>query len=186
MWRKNAAPLLLLTITSVLLSPGCATLTRKSTQRIPVTSAPVGATVIVNGVEKGVTPLTITLARKLKGQVIRIESPGYDPVEIRPQRKLSGIPVLGNFLLGVYPGFLAALLVGLDDNTMGPLVWGLSAAAFGAGFTAIDISDGRGYGLRPTDLTVTLTKANGTPRVDTMLIDAEDFRNVKWIRVRRD
>jgi hypothetical protein len=176
----------LLILFSILLSANCATITRRSKQRIPVTSAPVGATVIVNGVEQGVTPLTIALARKWKGQVIRIESPGYNPVEIRPQRKMSGIPILGNFLLGVYPGFLAALLVAPDDDTMGPLVWGLSAAAFGAGFTAIDIGYGNGYGLRPTDLTVTLTKANGTPRVDTMLIDAEDFRNVTWIRVRRD
>jgi len=33
---------------------------------------------------------------------------------------------------------------------------------------------------------VTLTRADGPPRVDTMNIDADDFRNVKWIRVRRD
>jgi hypothetical protein len=190
MWRKNAVLLLLLTLTSVLLSPGCATLTRESTQRIPVTSSPAVATVFVNGVNQGVTPREIRLGRKQKGQVIRIESPGYNPVEIRPEKKLSGGVVLSNFLLGLMPGLLPAAFWSLGHPTgsdaVGFLIWGLSAAAFGGWFTAIDINSGIAYGFRPTDLTVTLTKADGTPRVDTLLVDADDFQNIKWIRVHRD
>jgi hypothetical protein len=156
-----------------------------------VTSSPAGATVIVNGFEQGVTPLEVRLDRKQKGYVIRIESPGYNPVEIRLQRRISGKTILGNFLLGVIPASVPAMFW-LDANAeevaipeLGTaLVWTLSAAAFGGLFTIIDGS--KGYILRPRDLTVTLTKADGTPRVDTMLVDAEDFRNVKWIRVRRD
>jgi hypothetical protein len=65
------------------------------------------------------------------------------------------------------------------------LIWGLSAAAFGGVFTLIDTGGGgKGYNLSPKDLTVTLTKADGTPRVDTLLVDPDELRNVKWIRVR--
>ena len=188
MKQKATYVLLMLTLASALLAPNCATLTREKTQKIPVTSVPAGATVIVNGVKQGVTPLMITLARKWKGQIIRIESPGFNAVEIRPERKLSRGVLLGNFLLGVMPGLLPATIIGIGTevrtNVEWILMWVLSAAACGGGFTAIDIGNGKGYDLRPTDLAVTLTKADETPRVDTMLVDADELRNIKWIRIR--
>jgi hypothetical protein len=181
----------LLILFSILLTPDCATITRRSKQRIPVTSDPMGATVIVNGVQQGVTPLEIRLARKEKGQVIRIESPGYNPVEIRPKRKMSAGPIAGNFLLGLIPGAVPAIAYGMyhddeeGDGARTMLIWMLAAAACGAVFTAID-SGGSGYELSPRDLTVTLSKADGTLRVDTMFLDPDEFRSVKWIRVHRD
>jgi len=183
--------LLILFLMSVLLAPNCATLTRSSKQRIPVTSAPAGATVIVNGVEKGVTPIEIRLVRAEKNQVIRIESPGYDSVEIRLKRKMPGRIILGNFFLGLIPAVVPAGMWGIANNdadnaeAVGILIELLGAAAFGG---LLDLADagGNGYSLEPRELIVTLTKADGAPRVDTVLIDAGDFRNVKWIRVRRD
>ena len=189
MKKKANCIFLILTLTSVLLTPNCATMIRKPNQRIPVTSSPAGATVIVNGVQVGVTPLEVRLVRKQKGQVIRIESPGYNPVEIRLKRELSGIFVLGNLFPGVFSGGVSAMVIGLvtlASDAEFVLIGALSAAAFVGLFTSIDSSSGCGYGLRPTDLTVTLTKADGTPRVDTILVDADDLRNIKWIRVRRD
>jgi hypothetical protein len=191
MGKKNTALLIILPLAGVLFSPGCATLTRSKMQRIPVTSSPVGATVIVNGTQQGVTPLEIRVARKGKGQIIRIESSGYNPVEIRPQRKMSAGPIAGNFLIGLIPGAVPAIAYSLvhddekGDGTRTMLIWVLAAAACGAVLTAID-SSGSGYELNPRDLTVTLSKADGTLRVDTMLVEAEDFRNIKWIRVHRD
>lgn len=190
----NKKPVLassLLILFSLLLAPDCATITRRSKQRIPVTSDPMGATVIVNGVPQGVTPLEIRLARKGKAQVIRIESPGYNPIEIRPKRKMSGGPIAGNVLIGLIPGAVPALAYNLKhddeegDGTRTMLIWVLAAAACGAALTAID-SGGSGYVLNPRDLTVTLSKADATLRVDTMVLDPDDFRNVKWIRVHRD
>jgi hypothetical protein len=138
------------------------------------------------------TPLEFRLARKKKGQVIRIESPGYDPVEIRTQRKMSAGPIIGNFFLGLIPGwgvtylYASATEVDVESAELW-LAWLLSTAAIGGLFTLIDTSgSGKGYMLKPEELTVTLKKSDGTPRIDTMLIDADDFRNVKWIRVRRD
>jgi PEGA domain len=194
---RSVRSFLVVLLAGALLTPSCATLTRKSTQGIPVTSSPAGATIIVNGVQQGVTPLMLVLTRKLRGQVIRIESPGYNPVEIRPERKLSGGAILGNVLLGIIPGTVPVAIYGMahffdpflgeeSSDTVGFLIWGLGAAVFGGVFTAVDSGNGCGYSLRPTDLTVTLTKAGGTPRVDTVLVDAEDFQNVKWIRVHKD
>lgn len=194
MWRRKATRFLILALTSILFSPGCAILTRKSTQRIPVTSSPVGAAVIINGIEKGVTPLMIELDRILKGPVIRIESPGYNPVEIRVRRKISGETILGSFLLGLAPGIVPALLfLGSDHAEADPSdehvilsAYFKSAVVLGGVFALTDFGSGKEYMLTPKNLNVTLTRAAGPPRVDTMNIDAEDFRNVKWIRVRRD
>lgn len=191
MREPSGRVLAFLILSSVLLAADCATITRRSKQRIPVTSHPVGATVMVNGVQQGVTPLVLRLPRKEKGQVIRIESPGYNPVEIRPKRKMSGGPMAGNFALGLMPGAVLAMGYGMehdeDENVdmMSMLIWMLSAAAFGGLFTAVD-SGGKGYELEPRELTVTLTKAEGSPRVETILIEADDFQAIKWIRVRRD
>ena len=187
MWRKNAARFLILTLMSVLLTPNCATLLRKRTQRIPVTSAPAGATVIVNGFEQGVTPLVIRLARKQRGQVIRIESPGYNPFEIRMKRRVSSISsvdVICGGLLGLY---MAGIYCLAHDETADEttVILTMIPATIGS-FILIDKATGAGYDLDPYNLTVTLTKADGTPRVDTLLDDADDFRNVKWIRVHRD
>ena len=180
-----------LILSSILLTPDCATITRRSKQRIPVTSDLVGATVIVNGVQQGVTPLEIRLGRKEKGQVIRIESPGYNPFEIRLHRRMSGGPIAGNVLIGLIPGVVPSVAYNMehdeDENvsTMSYLIWMLSAAACGAVLTAID-SGGSGYELNPRDLTVTLSKADGALRVDTMFLNPDEFPNVKWIRVHRD
>jgi hypothetical protein len=185
MWKKNTALLLILPLASVLLSPGCATLTRSKMQRIPVTSSPAGATVIVNGAQQGVTPLEIRLVRREKGQLIRIEAPGYNPFEIRTQRKISFQTILGNIVLGAG---VAALAYGMENMGFGERkrVSILDIAGTAALFTIIDASSKKGYEFEPTDLIVTLTKADGPPRIETMYIDTDDFQNVKWIRVHRD
>ena len=64
MKQKTTNVLLLIPLASLLLNPSCATITRRTEQRIPVTSAPAGATVSVNGVKRGVTPLELRLSRE--------------------------------------------------------------------------------------------------------------------------
>ncbi|MCX6567428.1 MAG: PEGA domain-containing protein [Candidatus Aminicenantes bacterium] len=187
MKKASAVATSFILLLSVLLSPNCATLIRNRTQRIPVTSSPMGATVIVNGVQQGVTPLEIKLTRKKNSQVIRIESPGFNPAEIRLTRKL-GTYLFPDILLGFFLGSAAFTLGpgGSDDMEerfvrRWPLVL-LSAAAL----PFLDIAISKKYTLEPDYITVTLTKVDGLPRVDTILVDAEAFRNVKWIRVHRD
>lgn len=188
MWRRNVAHVLILTLASALLTPNCATVIWHKTQGIPVTSSPAGATVIVNGVQQGMTPLVINLPRKQKGQVIRVESPGHNTVEIRTKRRLAGSSLFGNFAAAGGLGFLGAInmnwLGGGSDIDVGR--WGKNAGIFFAVFMLVDLISGSGYELKPTWLNVALTKADGPPRVDTMVVDADDFLNIKWIRVRRD
>jgi PEGA domain len=181
--KKTSALVLLV---AILLTPNCEMAFRGQKQYVPVTSCPAGAAVIVNGVERGVTPVEICLLRNKKGQVIRIEAAGYNPVEIRPKRRLSAIPILASVLAGAIGCAGYALYYWFnDDDPLGvglPVSIGLGAA-IGVG---VGISGSSGYTLHPTNLEVTLTKADGQPRVDTILLDAEDFRSVKLIRVRKD
>ena len=178
--------LLFLILMSVLLSPNCATLTQKSTQRIPVTSSPAGANVSVNGVRKGVTPLQVKVPKNRTG-VIRIESPGYNPMEIRI-RRTGAYFLISDVLLGGVAGFLIGWRIfEANDETADyeTVTWTSIAATIGA-FFMIDMATGAGFDLNPSILTVRLTKADGTPRVDTMLIDPDELQNVRWIRVHRD
>jgi hypothetical protein len=196
MWRKNASLFLFVTVASVLFAPNCATLMEQKTQRIPVTSSPVGATISVNGQQQGVTPLEIRLARKEKDQVIRIESAGYNPYEIRVKRGISAGKLIMDVVLGAASGFGAALLyagitnepwVSTDPDAFGSekvLVLAIPLAMIG--FPLLDLASGKIYTLKPAELIVTLKKADGTPRVETILIDAADLQNIKWIRIHRD
>jgi hypothetical protein len=186
----------LLILFGVLFSQDCATLTRSSTQRIPVTSSPVGAMVVINGQQWGPTPLQIWLARKEKDQVIRIESAGYNPFEIRVKRGTSGGALLGDVFLGAATGFVATWLAAIIAHEDLISLWGEPTSyekaldymipAGIAGLTLIDLGVGKIYTLKPKELNVILTRVEGTPRVDTLLMDADDFQSVKWIRVHRD
>jgi hypothetical protein len=179
--------LLAVTVASLLLAPNCATLTRSRTQRIPVTSSPLGAAVIVNGQHHGVTPLSLSLVRNARNTVIRIESPGYDPIEIRIRRQPAGAPFFGNLLLGLMPAIVPASLYSLMHDGQGFLTtWTLGAAAFGMLFTVVDSGTGAINDFEPKEISVKLTKADGTARVVTNLVVVEDVRNVKWIHVHRD
>ena len=184
--RKNAALFVSLALVSVLIAPGCATLTWKRTQAIAVTSSPAGATISVNGRQQGVTPLEIQLARKEKN-IIRIESPGYNPAEIRLTRKIGNV-LIPDIILGLWLGSMAFTLGpgGSDDMQerfirRWPFVL-LTAAAL----PALDVAMSKKYLLKPDYITVTLTKADGPPRVDTILVAADEVRSVRWIRVQRD
>jgi hypothetical protein len=174
-------------VLGVLLFSNCATVFQEGTQFVPVTSTPAFATVSVNGKKMGETPFYLTLKRSEKKQVIRIESPGYDPYEIRVKRTAKGGYVLADGLAGAAVGGAIAATTSFSDADEISLsqfvIYGLLSAAV---FVGIDAAVGKGYTLEPKELVVTLQKAGGTPRVDTILIDADDFQNVKWIRVHRD
>jgi hypothetical protein len=191
--KKKIARLVVLALVTLLVEPGCATLLRRTTQRIPVTSSPAGATVSVNGEALGTTPLQIKLTRWKRKQIIRIESPGYNPFEIRAQRKIKADPVAGNLLFGLLVGSVPAAVHRHDHETTEPegvddswLIWVLWATAVSSVFTAMDLGGGQAYEVRPKELVVTLTKVDGPPRVDTIHVDIDEFRDVKWIRVHRN
>ena len=194
--RKKVAPYILLASLNFLIAPRCATLTRARSQGIPVTSSPAGAIVTVNGQKWGATPTTISLDKKTKIHVLHIESPGYDPLEIRVKREMSAGPILGNIVLGTLVGVGVGALVAIirdepwfstDPNAFASEKWmqaSIPAAIVGA--IVVDASSGKAFTLKPRELIVTLKKSDGPPRIDTILVDADDLQNIGWIRVRRD
>jgi len=187
MWKKKTGLALLAILSSVLLSSSCATIMRGSRQWIPVTSSPARATVSINGVQKGATPLGIRLARNKKNQVIRIESPGYNPFEIRVERHVSVLPEFGNALMVWLIGSTAAWIAFMHDEAANDqVIYWIGIPVGIVGLCLIDVVSGGVYSFYPTEITVTLTKAYGTPRVDTLLIDADDLQNIKWIRIYGD
>lgn len=190
---RNRSPVCVLAILAVLASSAaCASVIRRKTQRVPVTSAPIGARVSVNGEPQGITPVEIKLHRGRKDQVIRIESDGYDPVEIRPARKLSAGPAIANVLLGLIPAVVPAVAYNMahdeDPNVASTsfLIWGAGALAVGGLLTGLDAARGPGFEIRPREIVVTLAKAKGRPTTRTVLLEPSEFENVMWIRVRRD
>jgi len=178
---------LFLTLMSILLFPNCGTLFRTRTQPIPVTSSLALSTVGVNGKPQAATPVEIRLARRKRGQVIRIESLGYNPVEIQVGRIATAPNLLAEALLGALVGgmiaFSEATFTSYDDFWTHLVIYAPAGAAVRVLF---DLIPSKGHASNPRDLIVTLTKADGTPRVDTIIVDAEDFQNIKWIRVHRD
>ncbi len=60
---------------------GCATLHKGSHQRVPIESAPEGATVFINNERVGTTPTEAMLSRRM-GHVVRVEKRGFDPEQV--------------------------------------------------------------------------------------------------------
>ena len=96
--------LLVLVIGAMLVIAGCASIMHGSLQTINVTSDPVGATVKVDGVEVGTTPVVKDLARKSE-HVIVISMEGYEDYEIKIEKAVDGA-FWGNLLFGGLIGMI--------------------------------------------------------------------------------
>lgn len=85
-------------LVSVTLVTGCATIMNQTKQNIGISSVPTGASVTINNVSHGKTPVVAKLARK-KHHFVKIEMSGYKPYETALTRKVSGW-VWGNIAIG--------------------------------------------------------------------------------------
>jgi uncharacterized protein YceK len=94
---RTLRPLGVALVASLFLS-GCASIMHGTTQQIGVSSAPTGARVVVNGGQRGVTPLVLDLERK-GPHTLSIESDGYEPFQMSLTRSVSGW-VWGNIVFG--------------------------------------------------------------------------------------
>jgi len=177
---------------SVFLFQNCATIIRGTSQKIPVTSNPTGAKIIVDGKGVGYTPLNLKLKRK-KGHVIRIEKQGYNPLEIRIARKTSalsvGTSILGNYFLGGCIGLVGYavgyVLKGRAGKSELASRLGLCGLFVGwIGTIYIEFKSGANYTLSPKEFNMTLSKIEEKPHPNLILIDAEKFQDIKWIRIK--
>ncbi len=90
--------ILIFSILSLFLFYSCGTIINGSNQSINVSSTPISASVVVDGVEVGQTPMTVKLARD-NNHTLKLELDGYEPKVIMVTRKTSGW-FIGNCLFG--------------------------------------------------------------------------------------
>ena len=62
--------------------------------------------------------------------------------------------------------------------TIGRAILGWGSAIYG------DYKSGANYTLSPEVVNFTLTKQEGKPQPDLILLDARQFQNIKWLRIR--
>ena len=151
-----------------------------------MTSSPALSAVSVNGKAQGVTPIEIRLGRRRSDQIVRFESPGYFPFEIQVGRDATVPNLLNSAIVGAVVGGMVALAEKTwERHSHLPTELAIDVPVGAAILLLIDLIPLEGKISRSKELLVTLTKAVGAPRVDTMRIEADDFRKIKWIRVRR-
>jgi hypothetical protein len=91
--------LVFLLLSSLLFSSGCATIFTGTKQTIQLDSEPSGALVQVDGIDRGKTPLALTLKKGNDGQVIRLDKEGYETRTFQAQTTFNGVAVLNFFNL---------------------------------------------------------------------------------------
>lgn len=108
-----------ITIVCFIVVQGCATMFQSGPDNIVVNSEPRGATVMLDDLEMGITPLTLAVPRN-SDCIIRIEKDGYRPRIIDRDKHLAGWFFPGNLLwLLIWPAFPVAMVVDLASRNQG-------------------------------------------------------------------
>jgi hypothetical protein len=200
--RRKIQMILALYVVIAFLFQGCARIITETSQKIPVTSNPPGAKIIVDGKEVGYAPLNLKL-KKIKSHIIRIEKQGYNPLEIRITRKASdSLPlfILGDIFLGGASGEMAAtavtytvlyasnLLASKEERSKATKVIKIARTAgffIGGAYAVLsDFISGANFTLSPKELNATLSKVEGESYPHFIVINTEQFQSIKWIRIR--
>ena len=134
---------------------GCATIVSGTTQGIRIESEPPGADVLLDGENKGVTPIQIKVSRKQTSAVIRVEKTGYAPASVPLTRGTNGA-ITWDFVFG------GIQLVNQGAGTGQRVV---SAAVLSIGTLAIDLMAGGAYTQKPDRIHIAL-RALPTPPPD--------------------
>lgn len=108
--RAFRAPAAVALLAPLLLLAGCASIIHGTTQQIGISSSPTGAQVVVDGMQRGVTPVVADLKRK-DSHVIRVSMDGFQPFEMALTRSVSGW-VWGNLVFGGIPGLAIDAITG--------------------------------------------------------------------------
>jgi hypothetical protein len=108
---------------------GCATIMAGGPDHVPVATNPPGATVFVDNVPVGQTPMMVTLDRAHNTGVIRLEAPGFMPVTLVRAKGINGW-FWANLCIGGLIGIVVDLVTGdikaFDDT---PISIGMTPAS---------------------------------------------------------
>lgn len=109
-WFIRAIPAMFILALSSVVS-GCATIVHLGgNEELNVSSEPAGAKVVIDGTERGVTPLATKVERK-KDHVVVLTKEGFEENQSRVESHLSWW-VAGNVILGGLVGILVDVLSG--------------------------------------------------------------------------
>lgn len=94
-------PAIVLALLAVLGAPGCATITRGTTDQLAVESDPAGAQVTLSNGQEGITPASFTLPRK-DPLTVTLRKDGYQEVTVKVNPEIGGgaAGLAGNVLIG--------------------------------------------------------------------------------------
>ncbi len=119
------------------LTTGCATVLKGTTQEIPISSEPPGADIIVDGTFVGTTPADVELKRK-RDHLVVIEKKGHSSKSVAVVKNVGGA-VWGNIIAGGLIGWGIDAASGAQNNlspktisvTLEPVDEGMQAQAPG-------------------------------------------------------
>lgn len=153
---------------AVLASANCATLqTNGPSQRIRVTSTPPGAEVSLDGRPVGATPAEVTVSRRNRAPVIRVEKDGFRPHEQKLQRSQSWWLLADAALAGAL--YLAVALTVSGSSAWeigeGPPTFNenLIAGSVAAAPLVVDFLSGAAFRFRPGQVDAVLGPPLPTP-----------------------
>jgi len=99
--RDSSVTPALAALTAVFLLAGCATIFSGTSDDIRFQSEPSEATIVIDGVERGETPKTVTVSRDaLNDKKVTLRKEGYEDQVFRLQKDFATVAILnlGNFL----------------------------------------------------------------------------------------
>jgi hypothetical protein len=105
---------------------GCATVFAGGPDHIPVATNPPGATVFVDNVPVGQSPVMVSLDRQRSSGVIRIELPGFAPVTIVREKGINGWFWVNVACLSLLGGLIDAITGNIYDFNDAPIAVGLT------------------------------------------------------------
>jgi uncharacterized protein YceK len=94
----NIAVKMALGAIAIFVTSGCATVIHGTRQDVGISSTPTGASVTIDNLQSGTTPVFAKLRRK-ENHVVRISLPGYQPTDLTLTSSVSGW-VWGNIAIG--------------------------------------------------------------------------------------
>lgn len=97
--KKKLVDLTLFLLAAVLIN-GCATIFTGSTQRIKFSSEPSGATILINGIEKGITPMDLSLSKPgFSNTTVTFRREGFKDQTFVLDKHFNGISLLNLTLI---------------------------------------------------------------------------------------
>ena len=126
--KKQTLKLIYLFLAILLTSTSCSTIINGTKQNIAIASNPSSAQITIDNINRGVTPMTISLARN-KSHAVKIALDGFYPYELVLNRKVNGW-IAGNIVFGG--------LIGLAIDAISGGMYLLSPGQFSAELRAND------------------------------------------------